>query len=386
MKKFFLKILKFFGKVVVGILILIFLLWVMKQIENAMQPRRYIVTGTAEINLNESESSFDKRFAKELNIEDHQTGLSWKKIYFESTTGEIVLNIGSKPLRFKYPSSLTVSMHDFRKVNKLSMMLNMPFKKKGNHREARDYIYELISMLNERGWKKAISPSYARIKTEETFAYMHDSKMDYLNGLDNNHVLDDKEWLKVSQATWDFYFEDKAFLSLMVHRENGGIEGMKQLSGYLISVEVKTPEHLAYYNFKPHERHRWKELYPALLEKNKIFREESEQKAIEAGYNIDYEYKDSPLNRGIFDLSKYHDEFDEKVTVTKTGYWQSYIASSEPLRGLSKREGAILFYKGGMVFIEKDEELAKYHNLLRWRFLGTKDEYDLSDGKLIKKV
>ena len=38
------------------------------------------------------------------------------------------------------------------------------------------------------------------------------------------------------------------------------------------------------------------------------------------------------------------------------------------------------------MFIEKDGELAKYHNLLRWRFLGTKDEYDLSDGKLIKKV
>ena len=39
-----------------------------------------------------------------------------------------------------------------------------------------------------------------------------------------------------------------------------------------------------------------------------------------------------------------------------------------------------------MVFLEKDDELTNYHHLLRWRFLGTEEEYDLSDGKLIRKV
>jgi hypothetical protein len=156
--------------------------------------------------------------------------------------------------------------------------------------------------------------------------------------------------------------------------------------GYYLSIQISSTDNtFRYTHRKEEDRNNWKELYKQEIPRFNEMRNKDEKEAITEGLQICEEYVEPLMNFGIFDENERR-EFDENVTCTKTGYWQSYVASSKAIQGLSKKEGKIFFYHAGMVFLEKDEALAKVHKLLRWRFLGTKDEYDLRDGKLIKKV
>lgn len=259
-----------------------------------------------EIILEESEESYVNRVGKLLYTKhDKNYKLTNHKIKFDGREGSILVRVADSSLEFKYPRSLMVTTdwrEKVRKVNSFYFTLDLTPQGRIKNREARSRIYEILKELRDVGWKRYISSSSSRISGKEVYAYNKEPNIYDQVSLDDKYILSDEEWMSLTSYDWKFYYKDKAYLDVSVYREQKGRE-IDLDDGYFITVNVETIAESEKSNFEPHERYRWKELYPALLEKDKGFREETEKQAIEKGYHIDYQYEDSPLNRGIFDLS-----------------------------------------------------------------------------------
>jgi len=139
----------------------------------------------------------------------------------------------------------------------------------------------------------------ARIVGNEVYKYNRDSSIYTSISLDDKYILNDEEWMSLTSYDWKFYYKDKAQLTLRVDREQKGRK-IELDEGYFITIQFDTIGSAKSIDLTNKYQ---KKLYLEKQEHWKNLRIKTEKQAIEKGYHIDYQYEDSPLNRGIFDLS-----------------------------------------------------------------------------------
>ncbi|HIP51452.1 MAG TPA: hypothetical protein EYG94_05110 [Campylobacterales bacterium] len=366
--------------IVVGFLVLFLVPKGLKEFKNLT--RKPSMPQTISMILEEKSTELDKRVAN-LISERHSTGMMFEKIHLHGHD-TIRLQLSDSYMDFKNPMLIDIA-HMTPFIEDFSMYLGISPRNIDTHAYAKYYMYAMVKELRAKGWTRYISSGAPRIIANEIVPYNADPGFRDVS-LSDTYEMSMEEWVSIAVFHWSFYYKNEALIHMHLRRE-GGANTKTTSDGYFLHVDVMSPAYNIKRNVGNKNWKKWRELWKPMALRFLSARPKYEKRVIAEGYHIDESYLDAPYNRGVLPGEDYENEElgSEKVTVTKTGYWQSYIASSKPLKGLSKREGGILFYKGGMVFIEKDEELAKYHDLLRWRFLGTKDEYDLVGGKLIKK-
>jgi hypothetical protein len=165
------------------------------------------------------------------------------------------------------------------------------------HDDYRLFLFELIDKITAAGWQHYYSPSDPRVSGSQMDKI---DTPDYVLGdyvlshpwLDPSYRLDLRRWLRIGRFhTWTF-FKDGNYLKVQAWSRDSD-DAPEERGTYLVSLNFKTQSEYwrtTFYTDK--ENARWTELMPERLEKYRIIREAREQKAIEAGIEIDTSYHD----------------------------------------------------------------------------------------------
>ena len=362
-------------------------IWISPKIYSLIQ-KGALMNETIIMVIDEDIKDFNERLGSYFKGSTHETGLKFLKLDLDEKSNSIELKAEDSSVVFDSPLGIRVVVDEINKINDFSFSLGLDSQRKMSHDDAIKKMYLLLKQITDAGWRRYISRSSPRICGEEVLTYRKSNFGQGYMVLDDTYQMTLEEWLSMSTYSWSFYYKNIGFMDLNLHREglNSSIIGN---DAYFLEVQISSVENSERENYrKKEDKDNWKVLVGKNLKREENQRIEREEKAIKDGFHICTEYMDCPISRGVLPGEKDtgEDNISENITCTKTGYWQSYVASSEALPQLTKREGTILFYNAGVVFLEKDEELSKINNLLRWRFLGSNDEFDLIEGKLIKKI
>jgi hypothetical protein len=168
------------------------------------------------------------------------------------------------------------------------------------HEETQKFIYTLIGDIKEAGWQHYYFPSDPRISG--TQADKIDSPDEVLGSyvmshpwLDPEHQIDLQRWLKFGSFYNWYFYNDGSYLHLRAWRRDSDSAPMEKAT-YLITLEFLTESAYWLSGFSDEDdKARWKELLPARLDDYRQHREKQEERAREAGIEIDEAYQDPPI-------------------------------------------------------------------------------------------
>ncbi|WP_137974001.1 hypothetical protein [Pseudomonas sp. F(2018)] len=168
------------------------------------------------------------------------------------------------------------------------------------HEATQEFLYTLISDIEEAGWQHYYSPSDPRISGSQ--ADKIDSPDDVLGSyvmshpwLDPDHQIDLQRWLELGSFYNWYFYNDGAYLHLRAWRRDSENAPMEKAT-YLITLEFLTESAYWLSGFSEEEdKERWKELLPARLDEYRQQREKLEARARAAGIEIDEAYQDPPI-------------------------------------------------------------------------------------------
>ncbi|AWM89333.1 hypothetical protein DJ564_00240 [Pseudomonas sp. 31-12] len=168
------------------------------------------------------------------------------------------------------------------------------------HEEYQAFIYDFIKVIKNSGWSNYYAPSDPRISGSqlEKIASPAEVLGSYVMShpwLDPDYEISLDKWLEIGKFyNWHFY-NDGTYLTLRAWRRDSD-DAPNDRATYLITLTFKSES--AYWRSafgKEEDKKRWKELLPGLLLKYKKQRRDLEEKAADAGIEVDSSYKDPTI-------------------------------------------------------------------------------------------
>ena len=333
---------------------------------------------TIKIILDEPETVFRERIKKELNIKDHPTGMTFYKMDFNDKSDHVILKVGDSSIKFNYPLGIAVRMSKIRKVNSFDFSFGLDAESTIMHGDAKDNMYKILKQITDAGWKRYIHPGHPRISGKEAFTIQKDDRIIGVPTLDESYLMNFEEWFTSATYNWEFYYKDEAYMNVTLHRQ-GSDNDIKEPGGYFLSIDILSLEVKARRNFKNKDRDNWQALMPTIVEKDKFWRKESEEKVISLGYHIDNTYEDSPFAKGIFKKQTKQDNLkkdDEDLIINagslcpKSGLWEGFLPLGHKYTDL------VLESKYRVVYCAKNVHIIgmglpeKGNNDLMWKWLS----------------
>lgn len=168
------------------------------------------------------------------------------------------------------------------------------------HDEYRAFLYGLIKDIKKAGWVHYYAPSDPRVSGSQIDKISSPDEVmgDYVLShpwLDPNYELDIDRWLKVGKFyNWLFY-KDGNHLTLKAWRRDSD-DAPNERGTYLVSLSFTSEREYWSAAFpEAEEKKRWKELLPAKLKEYAAIRQSREDRAEEAGIQIELNYQDPSI-------------------------------------------------------------------------------------------
>lgn len=244
--------------------------------------------------LSESSEKFSKDCLSQVNM-------CWYKLNKPAADDSLPSVLVNKSLKIEHVTDVKASIDGDvgNDVENLELMIR-GLPDNSPHEENRALLYSLIKDIRAAGWEHYFAPYDPRISGKQAEKIVASGNVlgVYVKShpwFDPEYEMNMEQWLKIDDFyDWNFY-KAGDYLTLRAWRRSSDV-APKEKGTYLISFKFMTEREYWSSEFsKEEDKVRWVELLPDLLLKYKKQRSELESKIVEAGLEINSDYKDPPI-------------------------------------------------------------------------------------------
>lgn len=157
------------------------------------------------------------------------------------------------------------------------------------HDQARLKFYEMLGRIQKAGWKWLIYQTQPRLSGEDALRYQLETSAGTAS-LDPNLELSLQDWMRLeNRSPWKFY-KDGVYMDVRLSRDSKRMR-VDEPGAYFVSIALESYQSFWRTTFKEPDRAHWRELLPAVRERQRTTRAEAEQKLQAEGYHIDTSYR-----------------------------------------------------------------------------------------------
>lgn len=238
------------------------------------------------------------QFSEECMSEVNMCWYKIEKSFGDSDLPTVVVN---QTLTLEHVAGINIAVDKDESDNVEDVELSIrSLPDNSRHEEYQAFLYALIDKVKAAGWHHYYAPSDPRVSGSQSDKITSPNKVlgDYVMShpwLDPNYRLDLARWLKVDDFyTWHFFSGD-GYLTVQAWRRDSD-DAPAERGTYLVSLSFKSQSEYWRSAFdSAKEKEKWKELLPLKLKEYQAIRATREEKARDAGVEIDVGYQDPPI-------------------------------------------------------------------------------------------
>jgi len=245
------------------------------------------------IEVGESPEALIGRYGKAVDLNDKNPGSRFYSVDWERPRlGAVTLKNGDTQHTFDLALGVMGSYNeDYPQegLSRYSLYLGLSETGTMSHDQARTNFYEMLDRIQKAGWKPLIRQTQPRLKGADALRYQLATSL-APGSLDPNFELSLQDWMTLEDdSPWKFY-KDGVYMDIRLSRDPKRMK-VDEPGAYFVSISLESYQTFWRTTFKEQDRARWRDLLPAVRERQRDTRAEAEKKLQAEGYRIDTDYR-----------------------------------------------------------------------------------------------
>lgn len=245
------------------------------------------------VEVGESPEALLGRYGKAIDLNDKNPGSRFYSVDWERPRlGVVTLKNGDGQVAFDMALGVMGSYNeDYPQegLSRYSLYLGLSESGTMSHDQARTKFYEMLERVQKAGWKPLIRQTQPRLKGADALRYQLATSLGP-GSLDPNFELSLQDWMTLEDdSPWKFY-KDGVYMNISLSRDSKRMK-VDEPGAYFASISLESYQTFWRTSFKEQDRARWRELLPAVRERQRGTRVEAEKKLQAEGYHIDTDYR-----------------------------------------------------------------------------------------------